>query len=125
HRTFAPARRSLAGIISRTKRRKKPIASCASSLQRRTRGRLKSWPHLGVPRSARSLRSSRFSESTGDRRRRGEEVAHRVPQQMTVVAISRAVRGVRQNHELAVAVGRASCRGRGEKVVGGAVVRKK
>src|SRR5262249_45364416 len=108
------ARRYPAGTIFRTKRRKKPIASCASSLQRRTRGRLKSWPHLGVPRSARSSRGSRFSGSTGDRCRRGEEIAGRVPKQMAGVAVSRTVRGVRQDHELAVAVGEFA-----EKVDGG------
>src|SRR5262245_59029880 len=48
HRTFAPARRFLAGTIFRTKRRKKPIASCASSLWRRTRGRLKARVPLGM-----------------------------------------------------------------------------
>jgi haloacetate dehalogenase len=47
--TFAPARRSLAGTISRTKRRKKLIGSCASSLRRRSRARLEPWRHLGVP----------------------------------------------------------------------------
>jgi hypothetical protein len=46
--TFAPARRSLAGTISRTKRQKKLIGSCASSLQRRSRARLEPWRHLGV-----------------------------------------------------------------------------
>jgi|SRR5690348_4255596 hypothetical protein len=55
--------------------------------------------------SMRDLGASWTSESTGDRCRRGEEIAGRVPKQVAVVAVSRAVRGVRQDHELAVAVG--------------------
>ena len=45
-------------------------------------------------------------QEESDRRRRVKEIAHRVPQQVAVVAVADRVRGVRQDHELAVAVGK-------------------
>src|SRR5262245_10032216 len=52
---------------------------------------------LNVPRTW-------IDPSGDDRRRRGEEVSHRVPEQVTVVAVAGAVGGMRQDDELAVAV---------------------
>ena len=42
--------------------------------------------------------------TASDRRRRGQEVLDRVPQEVPVLAVARAVRGLRQDDELAVAV---------------------
>src|SRR6478735_12042995 len=47
---------------------------------------------------------SRPEKLAADRRRRREEIARGVPQQVPVVAVAWTVRGVRQNYELAVPV---------------------
>src|SRR5262249_15488516 len=61
---------------------------------------------MSSPTSAwRSNRNSNCSKSRRrDRRWRGEEVARRVPEQVTVLAVARTVRGMRQDDELAVAI---------------------
>ena len=90
--TSATRRRSLAGTTSLRKRRKRPIAQCGPSLRRSPdEAQRNPAPSMWRRRSWVSRRSTGLQAlSRRDRCGREEEIAHRVPEQVAVIAVADA-----------------------------------